>query len=165
MTGAKRGRKPKAVIHTDDFSPAQVTIGEIGDGVETTKDDIEIVQPSQLADKAAEEKFMNEFVVIMIEPDDDPNSPEFLYSGHNGISQYIHRGHEQRIRRKFLYSLVSGKKVQFSCSFGKRETGEPFNRMVGSGNTTYRLSVIEDTQEGRKRFVKWMKETAMPTHI
>ena len=151
----------KAVITTDDVQAGQdlgATIPAFGDGATVTRDDIEVIPASRMETAAQEEKFMNEFVVINIMPDDDPNSPEFLYSGHQGITQWIHRGTDQRIRRKFLYALIAGKKTQYACSFGKDNSGNEYNRLNGKSSTTYRLSVVQDSQEGMRRFSEWMRE-------
>ena len=135
-----------------------VTITELSDGAHVTRDDIEVVQPEMMRTAAEEAKFMNEFVVVYIQPDDDPNSPEFLYSGNQGVSQWIHRGTNQRIRRKYLYSMIAAKKTQFACAFGKDNSGNEFNRMNAKSNPTYRLSVVKDTPEGMLRFAEWMQE-------
>ena len=155
-------RGQRKVIGTDDIATqaASQTITEFGDGFAVTRDDIEIVPANMAQSKAEEAKFMEEFVVINIQADDDPNAAEFLYSGHNGINQWIHRGTDQRIRRKYLYSLLSGKKTQYACSFGKDNSGNEFNRMSAKSNTTYRLNVVQDTPRGMKAFAEWMRNPA-----
>ena len=156
-----RGQRKIPLITTNDLPTEQdlgITLTEIGGGVEITRDDIQVVQPNKMIDLAKQEKFMNEFVVINIQPDDDAHAPEFIYAGHNGIAQYVHRGTDQRIRRKYLYSLVAGKKKQYTCAFGKDNSGNEFNRLNGKSSGTYRLSIIEDTPEGQKSFRQWMQE-------
>ncbi|OIR02618.1 hypothetical protein GALL_153320 [mine drainage metagenome] len=150
----------RPVITTDDVETQAIgaTIPAFGDGAPITRDDIEIVPGNKMLSVAEQEKFMNEFVVINIQADDDPNAPEFLYSGHQGVNQWIHRGTNQRIRRKYLYSLIAGKKTQYACSFGKDNNGNEFNRLNPKSSTTYRLNVIQDTQEGMRRFAEWMRE-------
>ena len=92
----------------------------------------------QAAKKIAEEAFMNEYVVILIEADEDPDAATFVPSGHNGISQYIQRGVPQKIKRKFLYSLLAAKKTAQASQFGKDGSGKEFNRLTGRTSTTRR---------------------------
>lgn len=112
--------------------------------------EVEVFHAGQVED----EKFMNEFIEVVIEEDDDPNAAKFIYCGHNGIPQYIQRGEIQRVRRKFLYSLLAAKRTSFACSFGKDGNGEAFNRLPGTSRTTYRLHVNrDDNPKGRKWFL------------
>lgn len=107
-------------------------------------DDIEIIPAANMLSTAEEEKFMNERVVVEVEDDDDPNSPMFVYTGHNGVTQYIQRGKPQVIKRKFLYSAIAAKRVKFACQFGKLNNGEEFNRLNPSATTAYRIRLIRD---------------------
>lgn len=150
----------KGKIHTDDLMRAaeERTPPELDGGHVINLDDIEVIHPARMRSLAAQEAFMNEKVVVMIEADEDPNSPMFIYTGHQGITQYIKRGTAQAIKRKFLYSLVAAKRTQMACTFGKNPDGSEFNRLVGRTNTTYRLNVIQDSPEGLKEFQVWMQE-------
>lgn len=154
---ASRG-KPRAKIRSDDLAGAksETNISVTGPTTAETKR-IEVIPESKAARKAAEEAFMNEYVTIMIEPDDNPDAPIFLQSGHNGVDQYIQRGVEQRIKRRFLYSLIAGKRTQQSSQFGKDGSGKEFNRLTGRTSTTHRIVLIEDSIEGRKAFAQWMQ--------
>lgn len=141
MAGSRR-----SVISTDDVE-AGFDLGrapeELRDaGVDVS--DIDIVPASKMHSKAQEAKFMEEKVLIEIESDDDPNAPEFISTGHNGVSQYIRRGIPQAIKRKFLYSLLAAKRVKFACAFGKSSDGNEFNRLNPSGQTTHRVRLIRD---------------------
>ena len=153
-----RAGKPKARIRSEDFAGARTEANISATGkAEVTHRRIEVIPEAKAARKIAEEAFMNEYVVIMIEPDDDPDSPIFLPSGNGGDMQYIQRGVEQKIRRKFLYSLIAGKKTAQASMFGKDGSGKEFNRLTGRTSTTHRISLIEDTPEGRKAFSQWMQ--------
>jgi hypothetical protein len=125
--------------------------------VEVTHSRIE-VETSMAA--VEDEAFMNEIVTIQVEQDDDPNAPTFIHSGHNGIDQYIQRGVPQKIKLKFLYSLLAAKRTQFACAFGKDNSGNEFNRMAGRTNTTHRVNVINATPKMRDAIVKWMSMPA-----
>lgn len=152
--------RPKSIISSDDVQ-AGVNLGrapeELRDaGVEV--DDIEVVAAQAMRSKVAEASFMEEKVMIEIEADDDPNAPEFIYSGHQGISQYIKRGVPQAIKRKYLYSLLAGKRVKFACAFGKDGNGNEFNRMNGSGQTSHRIRLISDPNPAGG--MKWFQSVA-----
>lgn len=151
----------KAQVRTDDLSGARTEASIAATGAaEAQISRIEVIPEAMFREKAEDEAFMNEYIVIQIEASEDPNAPTFIQSGHNGIDQYIQRGIPQKIKRKFLYSLVAGKRTQFACSFGKDGSGNEFNRLPGRTNTTHRLSIIEDTQRGRDAFVRWMQQPA-----
>lgn len=154
-------RQRRAQITSDDLSGArsQYDISATGDA-EVAESEIEVVPESKMMSKAAEESFMNEEVTILIEEDDNPDAPVFVHSGHQGRDQYIQRGVPQRIKRRFLYSLIAAKKTAQACSFGKDNSGNPFNRLNGRTNTTHRISVIDDTPQGRAKFAEWMQQPA-----
>lgn len=155
MTGKRR-----SIIGTDDVETG-FNMGRAPDelrdaGVEI--DDIEVVPAKNMVSAAQEAKFMEEKVVVEIEADDDPNSPEFVFSGHNGVSQYIKRGGPQAIKRKYLYSLLAAKRVKFACAFGKDNNGNEFNRMNPSGQTAYRVRLVrDDNQQGG---MQWFQSVA-----
>lgn len=119
---------------------------------------IDAVQPAQMLAKAENEKYMNELVEIIIEADDDPNAPLFVHSAHNGVTQYIKRGENQTIKRKFLYSLLAAKSARLVCTFGKDQNGKEFNRLAGPSRTTHRVVVINDTARGRADYNVWMSQ-------
>ena len=110
--------RPKHKISTTDLEDQahERTLPEIGAGEVVDLEKIEVVDPQHLMNRVEQEKFMNEKVVIQIEADEDPNSPVFIYCGHNGIQQYIKRGEPQSIKRKYLYSLIAAKRTQFACA-------------------------------------------------
>lgn len=151
---------PNAKISTDDLTRAaeERTLPEISGGVAINLDDIEVIAPKNMRSIAEQEAFMQQKVIVQIEPDEDPNSPVFIYTGHDGIVQYIKRGEPQSIKRKFLYSLIAAKRTQFASVFGKDMAGNEFNRLTGRTNTTYRLQVLDDSPEGLKEFARWMQE-------
>ena len=153
-----RAGKPKAQIRSEDFAGARTEANISATGkTEVTHRQIEVIPESKAARKAAEEAFMNEYVVVLVEQSDDPDAPVFLQSGHNGVDQYLQRGVPQRIKRRFLYSLIAGKKTAQASTFGKDGSGKEFNRLTGRTSTTHRISLIEDTAEGRKAFSQWMQ--------
>lgn len=157
------GRKPNSIIDTDslqhnyDLGRAPDELREAG----VEREDIDIIPAHQMRSAAEEAKFMEEKVVVEIEADDDPHAPLFVYSGHNGVSQYIERGKPQAIRRKYLYALLAAKRVNFACSFGKASDGNEFNRLSGSARTTHRIRLIRDDNPlGGSRWVQEVSAAA-----
>lgn len=153
------GRR-KSVIASDDIA-AGFDLGRAPDelreaGVDSS--DIEIVSEKQFHSKAAEAKFMEEKVIVEIEADEDPNAPVFIYSGHNGVTQYIERGKPQAIRRKYLYSLLAAKQVKMACAYGKDGNGNEFNRLSPSGRTTHRVRLVRD--DNPMGGMKWFQAIA-----
>lgn len=104
---------------------------------------------AQIAILAKEEIFMNEKVTVFVEMDEEPNSPIYIPSGHNGSTQYIQRGTEQVIKRKYLYSLLMGKKVAVNCNFGRKEGGGEVNDLKLSAKGFYRVSLVADANQER----------------
>lgn len=142
-------RKAKSIIGSDDVQ-LSVIAGNLGMTPPEVRDagieleDIDIVPAKKAHSKAAEARFMEEIVVVMIEAADEPNAPVFIHAGHNGVSQYIKRGERQNIKRKYLYSLLAAKRVKFACAFGKDGSGNEFNRLNPSGQMAHRVSLVED---------------------
>lgn len=149
----------KSIIGTDDVQAVQQAAPELRDGG-ITLDDIDVIPEKDLVNAAAEARFMEDRITVEVEADDDPNSPVFVYFGHNGVTQYIKRGEPQVVKRKFLYSAIAAKTVKFACAFGKDGSGNEFNRMSANTKTTHRIRLIEDRnpQGGMKWFQKVAQE-------
>ena len=149
----------KSIIGTDDVQAVQQAAPELRDG-DITLDDIDVIPEKDLVNAAAEARFMEDRITVEVEADDDPNSPVFVYFGHNGVTQYIKRGEPQVVKRKFLYSAIAAKTVKFACAFGKDGSGNEFNRMSANTKTTHRIRLIEDRnpQGGMKWFQKVAQE-------
>lgn len=157
----RASRKPQAQVRSEDFAGARTEANISATGkTEVTHRQIEVIPEAKAANKIAQEAFMNEYVVVMIESSDDPDAAIFQECGHNGDPQFIQVGVPQRIRRKYLYSLISGKKTAQASTYGKDGSGKEFNRLTGRTSTTHRIALIEDTPEGRKEFTKWMQMPA-----
>ena len=147
-------RPRKSIIDSTDAGPVNTGVPELNEaGFDVS--DVEVVHPSKLNSKAAEAKFMEEIVIVEIEAEDDPNAPMFIKSGHNGVDQWIKRGEPQPIKRKYLYSLLAGKRVRLACSFGRDGQGNEFNRLTPSGQTTHRVHLIRD--DSPRGGMKWFQ--------
>lgn len=151
--------KNPAMGSTDDIE-AKVLIPELREGG-IDASDIEIVPAQNLYSAASEAAFMEEKVVIEIEADDDPNAPVFIYLGNNGVTQYVERGKEQAVKRKFLYSALAAKAVKFASAFGKDNSGNEYNRLTPSARTTHRVRLVrDDNPQGGMRWLQSVMQTA-----
>jgi hypothetical protein len=141
--------RPKSVIGSDDVRTgfntghpaAPPELNEVG----FEPGDVEIINPTHMMSAADEAKFFEEPVEILIEEDDDPNAPQWVHSGHQGITQYILRGKPQVVKRKFLYSLLAAKTVMMASSFGRTANGGEFNDLKARAKTTHRVRLIRDS--------------------
>lgn len=123
--------------------------------------DIQVVAEKDLRSKAEEAKFMEQKIVIEIEEDDKPNAPVFVYLGHNGIGQYVHRGRDQVVKRKFLYSALAAKQIKMACEFGRDNAGNEYNRLNPSVSTTHRVRLVrDDNPQGGMAWVRRIMQTA-----
>jgi hypothetical protein len=154
----------KSIISSDDVRAVNRTTSEAAPELDEAgfeSGDIHVVQERDAEFMAREAKFMEDKVVVEIEGDEDPNSPVFVYLGHNGVSQYVKRGEPQTIKRKFLYSALAAKTVKFACAFGKDNSGNEFNRLSPNVKTTYRIRLVEDLNpQGGMKWVQQVASTA-----
>ena len=150
----------KNMLGPDDVDPANNQISISTSGLaEITRMPIEPVDPANMLDMAENEMYMNEIVEIMIEASEDPNAPLFVHSGHNGSTQFIERGKPQKIKRKYLYSMVVSKVARLVCAFGKdANTGQEYNRLTGPSLNTHRVVILNDSARGRADYKIWMAQ-------
>jgi len=144
----------RGIINTDDVEvqAKKLTLPEFG---EYHFDEIEIVQPKEMMSAAEEAAFMEEPVVINIQASENRNAATFEYVGHQGISQYIRRGIDQCVKRKFVYSLLAAKATQYACDFGKNGSRE-FNVLNGQGKVTHGITLRHDPNP--RGGMKWFSE-------
>lgn len=148
-------RKAKALATTDDFPPPPEQTPEFHPG------DIEIVKAKDATIKVKTEKFMNEKVVVHIEPGERENDPLYLELGHNGINQVVRRGVDQPIKRKFLYSALMARKVTISNQFGVRD-GRDYNSAKPSSASAYRIQLVrDDNPQGGQT---WLRSVMAEAH-
>lgn len=159
-------RRSSAIATSGDFQQVQsatsATAHQEAPELKETQfhpSDLDIVTDEQrMRHKAQEAKFMEDRVEVEIEMDDSPDSPIFVHLGHNGISQYVKRGEPQVVKRKYLYSALAAKTVRLACSFGKDASGNEFNRLSPSVNTTYRVRLLRD--DNPQGGMNWLRQVA-----
>ncbi len=142
---------PRIRVSTGDIeADTPPELDEGGVGVE----DIHVTQERDLVTAAKEAKFMEEKVVINIEMDEeDENAPLFVFLGHGGVSQWVQRGTNQSIKRKFLYSALAARRMKIASAYGKSGDTE-YNRASRSPTTTYRVQLVSD--DNPQGGMKWV---------
>lgn len=155
-------RAKNSIIDTASVEPINRAMAPPEEPMPFDPSDIQVVAPDRMEAKAREEKFMNERVVIHIEQGTQATDPVFVELGHNGTNQYVKRGEDQIVKRKFLYSALMAKKVSMNCTFGKDGSGNEFNRLTPTVSTAYRARLVEDPnpQGGSKWVQRVMAESA-----
>lgn len=93
-------------------------------GIEIPTDDRGGIEPvAQSADFkaiAAEEEFMNEFLVIEVPASNNENEAPHVVVNCNGTNQVIMRGVPVRVRRKYVEILARAKEIKY-----RQETRNP----------------------------------------
>ena len=155
-------RVKRAIADSGDFEAVSLAATPPEETLPFESGDIEVMAAERLEFAAREEKFMNEKVVIHIEMGTQAGDPVFVELGHNGINQFIKRGEDQVVKRKFLYSALMAKKVSMNCAFGKDGSGNEFNRLTPSVSTAYRALLVSDNnpQGGAKWVQRVMQESS-----
>lgn len=152
----------KSVISTSDVEAVNRAMAPPEELPEFDADDIQIVAADRMDIKAKTEKFMNERVVIEIEPGTEANDPVYVELGHNGINQFVKRGEPQSVKRKFLYSALMAKRVSINVAYGKDPAGNEFNRATLSAKNTYTARLVSDPNpEGGS---KWVQKVMAESH-
>lgn len=152
----------KSLISSADVEPINRAMAPPEEVMPFEAGDIQVVAADRMDTKVREEKFMNERVVIHIEQGTQAGDPVFVELGHNGVNQFVKRGENQTVKRKFLYSALMAKKVNMNCTFGKDGSGNEFNRLTPSVSTAYRALLVSDPnpQGGAKWVQNVMAESA-----
>jgi hypothetical protein len=107
---------------------------------------IEPVEGPGALDKAARLAFMEEPVKILVHESSDPNDPDpSPLLRVNGRNQYIIRGTEQTVRRKYVEVLARARKTGYTQSIRHDQvTGNVHQKMNPRTALRYPFSVIED---------------------
>lgn len=123
--------------------------------------DLDVVGERDAQHAAAEAKFFEDKVEIIIEMDDSPDAPLFVMLGHNGVSQYVKRGEPQVVKRKFLYAAFAAKTLRYACAFGKDNSNTEFNRLSPSVSMQYRVQLLrDDNPQGGPRWLRSISANA-----
>lgn len=89
------------------------------------------------------EAFMNEPVTILVNPATDPDEPRLVQVGVNGVNQFLPRGEQITVKRKYVEVLARAKRTNFSQTLDER-LGEGMNHLKAMHLLRFPFSVIED---------------------
>lgn len=95
-------------------------------------------------------KFMEEFVGVLIPKGSNPKAEEqYIDVGNNGTKQFIERGVEQKVRRKYVEVLARAKRDEITTPEYIDATGARATKLIKTPSLLHNFQVTEDTQEGR----------------
>lgn len=95
-------------------------------------------------DKVELEAFMNEVLTIMVMESADENDAALVDVAVNGRRQYIRRGVEQEVRRKYVATLARAKRSDYDQVTLDPRDGEAVNRLRHRRGLRYPFQVIRD---------------------
>jgi hypothetical protein len=108
---------------------------------------IEIVEgpTTAMKDWIETEAFMNEKVLVMVQPSNDPNDADmnFVQVWINGVIQTFKRGNPQWVRRCYVERLARAKATFYSQRIDER-LGESMNTLSPVKVLRYPFSVLQD---------------------
>lgn len=121
---------------------------------------IEIEPVHGNADLAARLAFLEEYVTIIISEGTDKQSEKYVYlavngegAGPNGL-EYVPRGVDVRIKRKFVSVLANGKHVRYKSVSYTEAAGALGERQDPYSNYQNPFQVVEDSAKGHA----WLKQ-------
>lgn len=106
--------------------------------------DTEIIDKPVPMDKIKLEAFMNEVLTIHIPESSDENEPPLVDVSVNGRRQFIRRGTEQDVRRKYVEVLARAKRSDYDQVTLDPRDGEGVNRLRHRRALRYPFTVISD---------------------
>lgn len=89
------------------------------------------------------EAFMSEPVKIVIAESAEENDPPMVQVGVNGVTQFIVRGMEQTVKRKYVERLARAKRTDYDQTIDDR-LGEAMNRLRRRNALRFPFTVLED---------------------
>lgn len=124
------------------------------------RDDMEVIPNEVVMNDMAEAlAFMEEPIKVIVHDSADLNAEPIVELNVNGINQYIIRGQEQVIKRKYVEVLARARRVAT-----KTVTGVQGDRVVNQVSqhsaVRYPFSVIEDPNPRGRAWLKGLMERA-----
>lgn len=108
------------------------------------RDEIEVVNEFAFTERAEQDKFMHELVLVEVMPTTDKNAEFIIPLNVNGVVQNMIRGQHQWIKRKYLEVLARAKTVNVSTQEYVNVQSEKGTRIVRNAAVHYPFRVIED---------------------
>ena len=118
----------------------------INDTIELLPDagqSIEAVVSANFKREVFEEAFMNEYVTILVAESADDNVNQIPTPSVNGVMQPILRGHNTRVKRKYVEVLARCKETKYSQNRSNPMEPERID-MVSRSALAYPFHVVED---------------------
>ena len=105
-------------------------------------------------DRAAELKFMEESVEVMVHDSTDPNAENPVLVAVNGVNQYFIRNQPQVVKRKFVEVLARAKTTAIATREVVGFDGERTTRIDKSTALRYPFSVIRDSNPSGAQWLR-----------
>lgn len=142
---------------TDNLQIGQAssaTLPEFGEDSEIAIGGGESPDGPTFSDYAAALAFMEEPVTIVVGGTGSKDDELLIQCSCNGSNQFVIRGKEQTIKRKYLESLVRGKPVAVSTRIEGKESDNPTNFIDQSYSLKNPISIRRDSAKGMAWFEK-----------
>lgn len=107
------------------------------------EDDLEIIQEQRMKDKAEALAFMEEPVRILVHESTDEMATEVVELNVNGVNQFIIRGREQVVRRKFVECLARARQASIRTRTGV-QGDQVINQIRQHTAVRFPFSIVED---------------------
>ncbi len=108
------------------------------------KDQFEVQKAEGFRDKAEMLAFMEEKLLIEVHTTTDKSKEPIPCVSVNGVNQYIVRGRQQLIKRKFVQELARAKEEAITTPFAKDANGFDTYNIAKRHALKYPFSVLED---------------------
>lgn len=119
--------------------------------------DIEIVDGPNAMSIADELAFMEERVCVVVHESTDPNAEDPILVANGGINQWIFRGQETIVKRKFVERLARAKLTNYRQNLAEKDV-DKYNRLFMATAVQYPFSVIGDSPRGQDWLRKVLAE-------
>lgn len=123
-------------------------MGEIGD-----PGPIEKVSESNFVAEAELEQFMNEVLTVVVADSTEDGALDIICPSVNGVNQPIIRGHEQKVRRKYVEALARSRITKYTQRV--IDPTRPDNiQMQERTSLTYPFTVVHDPNPKGRAWLK-----------
>ena len=136
-----------ATIDTENLKQGQSTSARIsgtGKAEKTVTQGIEPVEMERMKEMAELEKFMNEELDVFVYEGMDESDEKIVQLGINGVNQFVVRGRQQKIKRKFVEALCRAKQVRVTSTGRIGPNGDAVNDVRSMVSLQYPFQVMHD---------------------
>lgn len=137
---------PQRGVSTHDLPIQQMQVLDLTEPMaQLPIETIDSVENSALPKDHAERlAFMEEPIVIQLEPTSERNPPKAVFVGVNGDKRWVPVGVPVRMRRKHVEVLARAQPFSVQTDVGTAFEARPHNRIIRTSNRRYPFSVLED---------------------